>query len=234
MHGIDRHLRDLLEAAVGEPPRQVTVAAVRRRVIRRRVVEYTAVAAAVIAVLVLVSLGTLGGALPRAPAPATRPHPETSIITSRHYGYTEALPPGWRLITQAKQQWDGQGSPGDGDSVVDLYAGPGGVEAWVYAAPTKKNLAAYAITTVRTAGAVHSCPTVPQINRAITIGGAPARLLDTQCPARSGFLVELAVTIHHGIGFVIGSQNPAGMVPTDQPADRAAFHKFLAGIRLPR
>jgi len=229
-------LRDLLETAVGEPPRQVTVAAVRRRVIRRRVVEYGAVAAAVIAVLVLVGIGTFGRALPHAPAPATRPHPETPIITSRHYGYTEALPAGWRLVTQAKQQWDGNGAPGDGDSVVDLYVGPGGVEAWVYAAPTKENLTAYAITTVRVAGAVHTCPAVPQTNKAITIGGAPARLLDTQCPAwpQTSFLVELAVTIHHGIGFVIGSQNPSGTAPGDQPADRAAFREFLAGIRLKR
>ncbi len=234
MNGMDGQLRDLLDAAVGEPPRQVTVAAVRRRVIRRRVVEYVAVAAAVIAVLVLVGIGTFGRALPHAPAPATRPHPAPRIITSRHYGYTEALPAGWRLVTQAKQQWDGKGAPGDGDSVVDLFVGPGGVEAWVYAAPTKENLAAYAITTVRVAGAVHDCPTVPQTNRAITIGGAPALLLDIQCPARSGFLVELAVTIHHGVGFVIGSQNPSGETPTDQPADRAAFREFLAGIRLKR
>jgi hypothetical protein len=231
---MDRHLRDLLEAAVGEPPRQVTVAAVRRRVIKRRVVQYTAVAAAVIAVLVLLGTGTFGRALPHAPAPATRPHPETPIITSRHYGYSEALPAGWRLARQASQRWDGTGAPGDGDSVVDLYAGPGGVEAWVYAAPTKESLAAYAITTVRVAGAVHDCPAVPQTNRATTIDGAPARLLDIQCPAGSGFLVELTVTIHHGTGFVIGSQNPSGETPTDQPADRAAFREFLAGIRLKR
>jgi hypothetical protein len=229
---MDGHLRDLLEAAVGEPPRRVSAEAVRRRVIRRRVVEFTAAAAAVAVLAVIIPVGI--GALGRAHRPPGGGYAAARTVTSRHYGYTEALPPGWRLVTQAKQQWDGKGAPGDGDSVVDLFKGPGGVEAWVYAAPTKKNLAAYAITTVRTAGAVHSCPTVPQINRAITIGGAPARLLDTQCPARSGFLVELAVTIHHGIGFVIGSQNPAGMVPTDQPADRAAFHKFLAGIRLPR
>jgi hypothetical protein len=234
VNGMDRHLRDLLEAAVGEPPRQVSAAAVRSRVIRRRVVQYTAVTAAVIAVLVLVGLGTLGRALPHAPAPATRPHPETPIITSRHYGYTEALPAGWRLVTQAKQQWDGNGAPGDGDSVVDLYVGPGGVEAWVYAAPTKENLAAYAITTVRVAGAVHDCPAVPQTNQAITVGGAPGRLLDTQCPALTSFLVELAVTVHHGIGFVFGSQNPSGTAPGDWPADRAAFRDFLAGIRLQR
>ena len=234
MNAMDRHLRELLEAAVGEPPRQVTAAAVRRRVIRRRLVQYTAVAAAVIAVLVLAGTGTLGRALPHAPAPATRPHPQTPVITSRHYGYTAALPAGWRLVTQAKQQWNGTGAPGDGDSVVDLYTGPGGVEAWVYAAPTNENLAAYAITTVRVAGAVHDCPAVPQTSQAITIGGAPARLLDTQCPALTSFLVELAVTIHHGVGVVIGSQNPSGTAPGDWPADRAAFREFLAGIRLKR
>jgi hypothetical protein len=46
--------------------------------------------------------------------------------------------------------------------------------------------------------------------------------------------VELAVTVHHGIGFVFGSQNPSGTAPGDWPADRAAFRDFLAGIRLQR
>ena len=232
MNGMDRHLRDLLEAAVGEPPRQVTVAAVRRRVIRRRVVEFTAATAAVAVLAVIIPVGI--GALGRAHRPPGGGYTAGRTVTSRHYGYTEALPAGWRLITQAKQQWDGQGSPGDGDSVVDLYAGPGGVEAWVYAAPTRENLAAYAITTVRVAGAVHDCPAVPQTNQAITIGGAPARLLTVIAPAGSGFLVELAVTIHHGVGVVIGSQNPSGTAPGDWPADRAAFREFLAGIRLQR
>ena len=54
MNGMDGRLRDLLDAAVGEPPHQVTVAAVRRRVIRRRVVEAVAgaVAVAVIAAII--------------------------------------------------------------------------------------------------------------------------------------------------------------------------------------
>jgi hypothetical protein len=231
VNGTDGPLRELLEAAAGEPPRRVSAAAVRRRVIRRRVVEYATAAAAVAAIAAVIPVGI--GALGRAPGPSTS-HARARTFTSRHYGYTETLPPSWRLVTQAKQQWNGKGAPGDGNRVVDLFKGPGGVEAWVYAAPTKKNLAAYTSATVRVAGAVHPCPKVPQTNRAIMIGGAPARLLDTQCPARSGFLVELAVTIHHGIGFVVGSQNPSGMTPTDQPADRAAFRKFLAGIRLQR
>jgi len=156
------------------------------------------------------------------------------MFTSRHYGYTEALPAGWGSAAQATQQWNGKGAPGDQDSVVDLFQGPGGVEAWAIAAPTKESLAAYARATIRAAAAAHPCPKAPQTDQAITIGGAPARLLGMQCPPRSGFLVETAVTIRHGTAFVFASQNPSGATPTDQPADRAAFRKFLAGISLQR
>ena len=112
---------------------------------------------------------------------------------------------------------------------VDLFQGPAGVEAWAYAAPTKKNLMAYTTTTIRAARAAHPC-SPPQTGQAITIGGAPARLLGMQCPAGSGFLVELAVTVRHGTAYVFASQNPTGT----KPADPAAFRKFLAGIRLQR
>ena len=57
-------LRDLLDAAVGEPPHGVSVEAVRRRVVRRRVMEgiaATVAAVAVIAVAVPVVAGSLGG-----------------------------------------------------------------------------------------------------------------------------------------------------------------------------
>lgn len=56
------------------------------------------------------------------------------------------------------------------------------------------------------------------------------QLLSVHCPPGSGFLVETAVTIHHGIAFVFASQNPTGTTA----GDRAAFRKFLAGIRLQR
>ena len=55
--------------------------------------------------------------------------------------------------------------------------------------------------------------------------------------ARNGllnFLVEVAVTVHHGTAFVFASQKPTGITPTDQPSDRAAFGEFLAGIGLRR
>ena len=162
----------------------------------------------------------------RSPAPAASA-PAAPVFTSRQYGYTAALPAGW-TGAQATQQWDGTGAPGEEDSVVDLFHGPGGVEAWAYAASIKENLAAFAQTTSRAAAAAHPCPAVPQTDQAITIGGAPARLLSMHCPPGSGFLVETAVTMHHGTAFVFASQNPTGMTA----GDRAAFGKFLAGIRL--
>jgi GH15 family glucan-1,4-alpha-glucosidase len=99
------------------------------------------------AALALVGVRTLGHA--HSPAPATRPHPTSRIITSRHYRYAEALPAGWRPAGQATQQWDGTGSPGDYDPQSDLFLGPGGVEAWAYAAPTRENLAACTRTVIQ-------------------------------------------------------------------------------------
>ena len=163
---------------------------------------------------------------------ASAPGAAPRLFTSRHYGYTESLPSGWNNASQATQQWDGTGAPGDEDSFVDLFQGPGGVEAWAVAAPTKENLAAYARTTIQAAAAAHPCPTTPQTDQAVTIGGAPAELLSMQCPPGSGFLVEIAVTIHDGTAFMFASQNPSGT--GSQNADRAAFRTFLASIRFKR
>ena len=64
---MDGQLRDLLDAAVGDPPHRVTVEAVRRRVARRRVME--GVAAAIAAVLLTV-LGVAVSAQVTGPGPA--------------------------------------------------------------------------------------------------------------------------------------------------------------------
>jgi hypothetical protein len=71
--GIDRQLRDLLEAAAGEPPHQVSAEAVRRRVSRRRARECLAGAAAV-AVIIPVSTASNRG-----PADSPRPRVPTGI-----------------------------------------------------------------------------------------------------------------------------------------------------------
>jgi hypothetical protein len=185
---------------------------------------------ALLALAVGCSSSSTTGTSASSAAPAASTAAAARTFTSRHYGYTETLPAGWYSNRSATQRWDGTGAPGDEDSVVDLFIGPGGVEAWAIAAPTKESLAAYARATIRAAHAGHPCPAAPQTSQAITIGGAPARLMGMQCPAGSGFLVEIAVTIRHGTAFVFASENPSGTTPTD----RAAFRKFLAGITFPR
>jgi hypothetical protein len=245
VNGMDGQLRDLLEAAVGEPPHRVSAEAVHRRVIRRRVAEFAAGAVAVAAIAALIPVGI--GVLGRGPGPSKPGPTPVPTFTSRHYGYTETLPPGWRPSVQATQQWNGKGAPGDLSNAVDLFIGPSQVEAWAVAAPTKESLTAYMAATIRASHAIHQCLAVPRFNQAITIGGAPARLLGLQCPPPSGctcrsaagarsFLVEIAITIHHGTVFVFASQNqnPTATTSTDRANDRAAFGKFLAGIRLQR
>ena len=248
MNGMDRQLRALLDAAVGEPPHRVSAESVHRRVIRRRVAEFAAAAVAVAAIAALIPAGI--GALGRALGASPNSQTAARTVTSRHYGYTETLPAGWRPSVQATQRWNGKGAPGDLSNAVDLFIGPSQVEAWAVAAPAKESLtaytAAYTATAIRAAHAIHQCLAVPQFNQAITIGGAPARLLGLQCTppqcgcesshVRSGFLVEIAVTVHHGTAFVFTSQsqNPTATTSTDRANDRAAFGKFLAGIRLQR
>jgi len=83
-------------------------------------------------------------------AATASPPAAARIFTSRHYGYTDALPAGWTGV-QATHQWNGTGAPGDTDSVANLFQGPGGVEARAIAAPTKENLTAYTRTTTRAA-----------------------------------------------------------------------------------
>jgi len=201
-----------------------------------RIGEMPVLAASLIMIALLAgcaSPATTGPGAPPAQSPAATASPPAAarIFTSRHYGYTEALPAGW-TGGQATQQWNGTGAPGNDDSVVDLFQGPGDLEAWAIAAPTKENLAAYTRTTTRAAAAAHPCPATPQTDQAITISGAPAQLLSMQCPPGSGFLVEVAVTIHDGTAFVFASQNPSGT--GSQGADRAAFRTFLASIRFQR
>jgi Glycosyl hydrolase family 26 len=68
MDHMDGQLHDLLDAAAGEPPRQVSVEAVRRRVIRRRARHYLAGAAAVAVIAVIIPTGI--GALGHTPSPS--------------------------------------------------------------------------------------------------------------------------------------------------------------------
>ena len=84
MNGMDRRLRDLLEAAAGEPPHRVSAEAVRRRVSRRRARECLAGAAAVAVIAAGVPLGL--GASGHAPGPAGRHRPPAGPTVYVDYG----------------------------------------------------------------------------------------------------------------------------------------------------
>ena len=82
MSGVDnRQLRELLDAAVGDPPHRVTVAAVRRRLVRRRVTEAVTVAAAVVA---LTGLGVAVAVQASRAIPGPTSTPRHPAATSRH------------------------------------------------------------------------------------------------------------------------------------------------------
>jgi hypothetical protein len=72
MNGMERDIHDLLDGVVGEPPRRVTVAAVRRRVVRRRA---TQALSAGLAVVLVSSLGAAfaAGAIKIGTGPPTGP-----------------------------------------------------------------------------------------------------------------------------------------------------------------
>ena len=90
---MDAQLRDLFTAAVGDPPRQVTVEAVRRRVVRRRRAEWVTGTAAVV---LLTGLGiVVPGQLFR-PA-ATVGGSSAPTGAPRYYVQTVALKPGHQV-----------------------------------------------------------------------------------------------------------------------------------------
>jgi hypothetical protein len=88
---MDRQLRDLLDTAVGEPPHEVSVEAVRRRVTRRRVREAVGIPVAV-AVLAAAGVTAATGVFGVVPGPAAGHRPATVYVSyPGKYHFSEAL-----------------------------------------------------------------------------------------------------------------------------------------------
>ena len=146
------------------------------------------------------------------------------VFTSRLYGYTVALPAGWSA--HPGQRWGGIGA----HRPVDVFRGLPYVAAWAFAVPPPASAAAYATAITRTAAQL-PCPAAPQTSQAVTIGGVPAVLIGMRCPAHGGALMLTAVSTRGLSTVVITFEDSSGM-SSAEPADRAAFGEFLAGIRL--
>ena len=135
MTGIDRRLRDLLEAATGEPPHQVSAEAVRRRVSRRRAKEYLAGAAAVAVIAVLVPLGI--GASGHAPGLAGRHRPPGGPAIYVTYDISPGLSRNIPAVIPISRAASKAGNPIKvGDGAIDVDGGqiaitPDGKTAYV-------------------------------------------------------------------------------------------------------
>ena len=73
-----------------------------------------------------------------------------------------------------------------------------------------------------------TCPPRPAARKPITIGGDPATLLEYDC----GILINLAVTVHNGVGYQFLLRDPAIHASTD-PTDQKAFLELLESVEFP-
>jgi hypothetical protein len=74
-----------------------------------------------------------------------------------------------------------------------------------------------------------TCPAKPHTSRSITVGGDPGILLAYDC----GILINIAGTVHEGLGYWFGFRDPSVQAATD-PVDRNAFLQILGSVRFHR
>ena len=162
-------------------------------------------------------------------SPPTTPEPTT--FTSATYGYTFTLPPEW-TGTQATQAWDIHAGFGlNVDSFqADQFRSASVPAAYAVAARWKQGLAAFARFWISDTARYHGdfCPHTPTTRGPITIGGQPGVLLAYNC----GILVNLAVTVHHGVGYDFTFVDEGVPAATD-PTDHATLVKMLRSVHLP-
>jgi hypothetical protein len=153
--------------------------------------------------VLLVSVGLLAACGGSPSSTATSSASTTPVTTapvdsfvSAHYDYTVTSTE-W-TGTDATRAWDGAGAPGDGSPTVDTLEGPDGVRAWALAVPTEATLQEYVDEFRKANSKVHMCPLKPEKTKPTTIGGEPAILEETHCPAQVGVFSITATVIHNG------------------------------------
>ena len=179
--------------------------------------------------------GSSGSSSPRpavVPAATTAAVPAATTptsFTSTIYGYALAVPAGWSAVAATAPWKDGADASHDVPQ-ADQWISPGSASAWAMAAPFGRGLASYTKRLVADTQQYHSdtCPEQPASRDRITIGGHPGTLVAYDC----GILINLAVTVHHGVGYLFGFRDP-GVHAASDPADRATFLSLLESVRLP-
>ena len=143
------------------------------------------------------------------------------------YGYVVRSPT-W-TGTSASTAWDGVGSPGNDEPVVDLLTGASPQQAFVFGVPTTATLDEFAATNhaANAAEPDHPCPVTPEAAAPTSIGGEPAILDEMHCPPDgSGVFVLTAFVVHDGRASVFVTYARSG----SEAAMRTWFGSLLETI----
>ncbi len=134
------------------------------------------------------------------------------------------------MALKATIAWDGTSGTTSDSPNVDHWIGRTEASAWAYAAPYAGDLNAYTKKAVADNARYHgtTCPATPEAQDPITIGGEPGVLLAYDC----GILINIAVTLHDGVGYVFALRDPTIPAATD-PADAAIFAALLDSVQFP-
>lgn len=148
---------------------------------------------------------------------------------STTYGYSLTLPAGWTGV-QASQTWDGTSAISSDSPQVDQFHSLSDAGATGVAAPVSQALPALTSAVITATARDHgdTCPSPPESQDPITVDGEPGMLVAWDC----GILINIAVTMHNGVGYQFLLRDPEVQASTDA-ADRAVFLAILASVQFP-
>lgn len=159
----------------------------------------------------------------------TAPQATLSVFTSAQYGYTLVLPAGWSSKA-ATARWDGDSIIHSDAPNVDQFYAAGVAGSWASAASYPGTLTSYVAKTIADTAKYHgtTCTAPPEAQLSIAFGEEPGTLLQFNCR----ILINIAVTVHDGVGYSFGFRDPTVHAAVDQ-ADQAVFEAILASTQFP-
>ena len=118
--------------------------------------------------------------------------------------------------------WDGTGSPGSADTLVDILYGPETEQAYAFGGPTTSTLDEFVAASRAANAAERSCPEVPTATRRITVAGEPAIVDEVDC----GVFALSASVIHAGRAYAFFTYDQPGK----EAEMRAWFDSLLGAV----
>ena len=118
--------------------------------------------------------------------------------------------------------WDGKGSPGNGDALVDVLNGPETEQAYAFGGPTTATLDEFVAASRAANAAERSCPEVPAATRRITVAGEPAIVDEVDC----GVFALSATVLHAGRAYAFFTFDQPGK----EAEMRAWFDSLLQAV----